>query len=517
MAVWAAQPEPGPWRWRLEHWDKKDGNGVTERFKWLAQGAAARLGFAGRGDDAVSFWLDQIKLDAPESHLRELFVEGQESNQLYAVEILDICGLSADYCWKCEADEIRPGADRAESSGLQAIDPFQEDASGKPLGDNPFPQDHRAHSAFEEATWKAKGAIAKLKLELLGTNFNTRAEFIQSLLTFRKRWFTATAFEATLIVGNEETAQWYEHWIDDRAEWFLEDSLKRLKAKDPKADPLNPPFFKPADLESIETELKLELMRMVAHYKGVAAARIVEVIGLRNAAKAAAAAELESTATISGRDVTEMASLNLTNQQKDLLRLLVSMHESSGGAEFKFVRSLTSSGLSYPGGMSVPVENDTTDFRRLERENLIDFLCTGTNLYSGKPTQLGITIVRREGEVPDAEALRQVKPQGQQGTGLRNAARASAAADITGEANLGRGNEATAVKIKTILANNIDRLRRECGWSFDVLSAKSGLDKTLILGHVNDGKPARVRTLKTYADTFTKGLNRPVSVAELES
>ena len=483
MAVWAAQLEPGRWRWRLEHWNKKDGNGVTERFKWLAQSAAARLGFAGAGDDAVSFWLDQIKLDAPESHLREIFVEGEESNQLYAVEILDICGLSADLCWKCEADEIRPQADRVESSGLQAIDPFQEDASSKPLGDNPFPQDHPAHSAFEEATWKAKGAIAKLKLELLGTNFNTRAEFIQSLSTFRKRWFTATAFEATLIVGNEETAQWYEQWIDGHAEWFLEDSLKQFKAKDPKADPLNPPFFNPADLENIEIELKLELMRMVAHYKGVAAARIVKVIGLRNAAKAAAAAELKSTATINGRDVTEMASLNLTDQQKDLLRLLVSMHESSGGAEFKFVRSLTSSGLSYPGGMSVPVENDNTDFRRLERENLIDFTCTGTNLYSGKPTQLGITFVRRGFALFEAGAVQQVDP----------------------------------AKVKSAFGRNVDRLRKECGWSFDDLAKATDLGKKLILGHVNEGKGAHPKTLEIYARTFTEKMGRPVTVAELES
>jgi hypothetical protein len=70
---------------------------------------------------------------------------------------------------------------------------------------------------------------------------------------------------------------------------------------------------------------------------------------------------------------------------------------------------------------------------------------------------------------------------------------------------------------KSAAARNIDLLRKECGWSFDVLSEKSGLDKKLILGHVNEGKPAQVRTLKTYADTFTRGLSRPVSVAELES
>jgi hypothetical protein len=87
--------------------------------------------------------------------------------------------------------------------------------------------------AFEEATWRAKNKIAPFKLELLRTNYKTKEEFIQSLLTFRKRWFSAAAFEATLIVGEEETARWYEHWIDALAKWLLEDTLNQLKAKDP--------------------------------------------------------------------------------------------------------------------------------------------------------------------------------------------------------------------------------------------------------------------------------------------
>jgi hypothetical protein len=107
IAGWTSLPEPA--RWHLEHWNKTDGNGVTQRFKWHAQSAAARRGFAGSGDDAVSFWLDQIRRDAPESHIRRLHIEGEGSAQLYSFELLDICGLSADYCRKCEADETRSG------------------------------------------------------------------------------------------------------------------------------------------------------------------------------------------------------------------------------------------------------------------------------------------------------------------------------------------------------------------------------------------------------------------------
>jgi hypothetical protein len=56
----------------------------------------------------------------------------------------------------------------------------------------------------------------------------------------------------------------------------------------------------------------------------------------------------------------------------------------------------------------------------------------------------------------------------------------------------------------------------ECGWSFDDLVKHSGLEKTTILRHVNEGASARPATLKTYADTFKKHLSRNVTVAELQ-
>jgi hypothetical protein len=69
----------------------------------------------------------------------------------------------------------------------------------------------------------------------------------------------------------------------------------------------------------------------------------------------------------------------------------------------------------------------------------------------------------------------------------------------------------------TLIGNNINRLRKECGWSFDELADKTGLEKKLILGHVNEGKGAYPRTLRTYADAFTKALSRKVTVEEIES
>jgi hypothetical protein len=60
-------------------------------------------------------------------------------------------------------------------------------------------------------------------------------------------------------------------------------------------------------------------------------------------------------------------------------------------------------------------------------------------------------------------------------------------------------------------------LRKECGWSFDELANQTKIDKTLILGHVNHGKGVHPRNLRNYADAFSSGLKRSVSVAELES
>jgi hypothetical protein len=70
---------------------------------------------------------------------------------------------------------------------------------------------------------------------------------------------------------------------------------------------------------------------------------------------------------------------------------------------------------------------------------------------------------------------------------------------------------------KTNFARNVDRLRKDCGWSFDDLAQATGLDKKLLLGHVNGGKGAHPSTLERYAQTFTEKLGRTITVAALES
>jgi hypothetical protein len=78
------------------------------------------------------------------------------------------------------------------------------------------------------------------------------------------------------------------------------------------------------------------------------------------------------------------------------------------------------------------------------------------------------------------------------------------------------GAPATGNKPKSPIGRNIDRLRKECGWSFDDLVDKTGIDKKNILAHVNEGRKPRPRTMKEYAQAFSKEQQREITVAELE-
>ena len=100
-------------------------------------------------------------------------------------------------------------------------------------------------------------------------------------------------------------------------------------------------------------------------------------------------------------------SMNLTDQQMELLHLLVLNHEAQGGAEFYFTQSRSGSGLSYVGGLRIPVAYDASDFEELRRERVITLTRIEKLSHRGKPTQLGITTVRRALLHRDDQALQQ--------------------------------------------------------------------------------------------------------------
>jgi hypothetical protein len=86
---------------------------------------------------------------------------------------------------------------------------------------------------------------------------------------------------------------------------------------------------------------------------------------------------------------------NLTDKQWELLGVLVSGHESNGGAEFYFGCNVGGCGITYPGGRAVPGSYDETDLLQLRSERLVHITCPQRNLHRGKPTQSGITAVRQ--------------------------------------------------------------------------------------------------------------------------
>jgi hypothetical protein len=82
--------------------------------------------------------------------------------------------------------------------------------------------------------------------------------------------------------------------------------------------------------------------------------------------------------------------MNITDQQRALLLLLVLEHDLTGGAQFILVRSFNNAGLCYRGGVSVPCNYDDADLYQLQRQNLITLFRNAEGNLSGGPTELGI-------------------------------------------------------------------------------------------------------------------------------
>lgn len=99
--------------------------------------------------------------------------------------------------------------------------------------------------------------------------------------------------------------------------------------------------------------------------------------------------------------------MNLTDEQKDLLRLLVAEHESHGGQEFIYIRSRTP-GLVYPDRSEVRITHDHADFLQLERNRFIILYPVGRNMYRGKPTQPGIEALEKASAVSGHSAHNKV-------------------------------------------------------------------------------------------------------------
>ena len=85
-----------------------EGRRLRTQFEWLAEKAAVRLGHPG-GPSALFFWLDLLKTESP--YFRGGLVYGSRSGDGPVTEttvgvIEQVCAASADYCLKCETQEM---------------------------------------------------------------------------------------------------------------------------------------------------------------------------------------------------------------------------------------------------------------------------------------------------------------------------------------------------------------------------------------------------------------------------
>jgi hypothetical protein len=157
-------------------------------------------------------------------------------------------------------------------------------ANARPLGDNRFPSDHPAHEAFEKATWRAKQSINQLQSELPDPQSMTSTEAIRAALKFRMDCVSICASEALLIVGDEHTAHDYEHLVDDLLEFHLTDILSKSTLTNPENGSAGPLLLSAEDMKRLEGELRYELLRLAAAYKGKAASRVLLIMELEERA-----------------------------------------------------------------------------------------------------------------------------------------------------------------------------------------------------------------------------------------
>jgi len=261
FATWMFEPTPG--RWVLHYHRGPDLSGFTKRFEWLAQKAAARLGFSKGGFDAVSFWLDQIVLDAPESLTKPTFSGTGGSRKEYSKDLPDVCYWSAHYCDKCHADEerlqaaLRKGGDqessqsRIHSDGTAGaiaakFDPQPEPRKRTPLvsgaapppttlgglGGNPpmhivrIPNiddtDTDYPSDFDDRERnKIKAAELRAARVVAGKQSSVRSKADEEALFLRDWVLPIFAAFSKLALNRAKEGTWHGHQVDSESRMFL--------------------------------------------------------------------------------------------------------------------------------------------------------------------------------------------------------------------------------------------------------------------------------------------------------
>lgn len=88
---------------------------------------------------------------------------------------------------------------------------------------------------------------------------------------------------------------------------------------------------------------------------------------------------------------------------------------------------------------------------------------------------------------------------------------------VTPSEQLERSTTSAASDTKRRMGQNIDRFRKECGWSYDRLAGATGIDKKLVLAHVHGKHKPKPSTQREYTEAFSKQLRRHITPLELDN
>lgn len=67
----------------------------------------------------------------------------------------------------------------------------------------------------------------------------------------------------------------------------------------------------------------------------------------------------------------------------------------------------------------------------------------------------------------------------------------------------------------TSFAENVDRLRKECGWTNEDLAEAVGVDVTTIYSHMKGTSKPRPQNIAEYAKAFSEKLGREIQPSDL--
>ena len=513
-AIWTSLPKPESWR--LNYFNGRDEGGFKERFAWLAESAAALRGNQSEGEQALWFWLDQLKLHAPKQYVRRITTSDDE---LYSIEILDICGLSAEFCRKCKADVLRlrstaaPSRREAEQLAEESFALAQEQAAQKFAA--------AKGSALRNVAKKGNiGGYAPALAQVAASHTH------DSILAYADAYVDAFTLAGvpldekihnSLEIGALQIAGGVIGGVTGELHLLQQRTKRHLAIP---SGSINRAVSAARTLALRECKLRLKRQGIIVRKSSANA----------NAPQAV----IQQLSQIPNRlNIPELPEpFNQTFEKARAKADLVHVEDSSN-----FPRMPAIAFLSTPVRIQKIFFAYCTEARNASEAGFWTGDRVRRAVTEAWPAifkscfdeQYPSSSEEKRSEVRDAlwktvlddsrwkQHIEELVKLAEKIPVVRPGREKSLAESPVPNPKPKPKQKQSAKRYLTNVGRSIDQLRKECGWSFVDLDQQTALGKKLILGHVNKGKGATPRTLKKYATAFSKKLARPVTVAELET